>query len=70
MGECAVVAHCRVCGAERMVIAGRGGMPYGESPAEMTTEARAKAAALSEKGRQAALKRKWRPARVGRFGVK
>ena len=28
MGECAVVAHCRLCGAERMVIAGRGGAPY------------------------------------------
>ena len=27
MGECAVVAHCR-CGWERMVVAGRGGMPY------------------------------------------
>ncbi len=28
MGECAVVAHCRICGAERMVLAGRGGVPY------------------------------------------
>ena len=27
-GECAVVAHCRMCGAERMVLAGRGGVPY------------------------------------------
>ena len=27
-GECAVVAHCRLCGAERMVLCGRGGIPY------------------------------------------
>ncbi len=30
MGECAVVAHCRTCGRERMVLAGRGGVPYEE----------------------------------------
>ncbi len=30
MGECAVVAHCRVCARERMVLAGRGGVPYTE----------------------------------------
>ena len=28
MGECAVVAHCRICGRERMVTAGRNGIPY------------------------------------------
>ena len=28
MGECAVVAHCRLCGRERVVITGRGGVPY------------------------------------------
>ena len=27
-GECAVVAHCRICGRERVVIAGRMGVPY------------------------------------------
>ena len=27
MGECAIVAHCR-CGVERMILAGRGGVPY------------------------------------------
>mgnify|MGYP001580033488 CR=1 FL=1 len=31
MGECAVVAHCRMCGAELMVIAGRAGVPYSQS---------------------------------------
>ena len=28
-GECAVVAHCRICGRERMVLSGRMGVPYG-----------------------------------------
>ena len=28
-GECAVVAHCRLCGRERMVLSGRMGVPYG-----------------------------------------
>lgn len=27
MEECAIVAHCR-CGVERMILAGRGGVPY------------------------------------------
>ena len=26
--ECAVVAHCRVCGQERMILAGSAGVPY------------------------------------------
>lgn len=29
LGECAVVAHCRICGRERVVITGRGGVPDG-----------------------------------------
>ena len=28
VGECAVVAHCRMCGRERVIIAGRMGVPY------------------------------------------
>ena len=31
MGECAVVANCRICGTERVVIAGRGGIPYSDA---------------------------------------
>ena len=34
MGECAVVAYCRLCGRERMVIAGRGGIPYSQEELE------------------------------------
>ena len=30
-GECAVVAHCRVCGRERMLLAGRNQVPYEEN---------------------------------------
>ena len=30
MGECAVVAHCRICGWERVVLAGHGGVPYAQ----------------------------------------
>ena len=28
VNECAVVAHCRVCGGERLVLAGCAGVPY------------------------------------------
>jgi hypothetical protein len=35
-GECAVVAHCRLCGRERMVLAGRAGVPYeDQSPGQL-----------------------------------
>jgi len=30
VGECAVVAHCRICGREWMIISGRMGVPYGQ----------------------------------------
>src|SRR3990167_468007 len=31
VGECAGVAHCRMCGRERVIIAGRMGVPYAKN---------------------------------------
>ncbi len=64
MGECAVVAHCRLCGAERLVIAGRGGVPY-----DMTTPVLSEAERIAQEqrsalGRAAVMHRVFRPPRV------
>ena len=63
MGECAVVAHCRICGSERMVIAGRAGVPYGTEPVLTPTE-QAVQQERSRRGRYAVRQRAWRPPRV------
>ncbi len=63
MNECAVVAHCQLCGSERVLIAGHGGTPYAPAPV-LTDEERAAAERRSALGRHAVGYRVYRPPRV------